>query len=348
MNKITRNIFLISAWLFITGVVYAQPVPVSDQQAIDNVVLALYPDNKAEVKIQYLHGGYSGDRLYRITVKDDNLVVRVNHQQKSTDTKRFEVACINNAFTLGIGPKLLYQMEDYSVIATEYVQGEPLSIEALKQEDLIKVLAKNLNKLHNGDKFERSWSVFDYIRRSTKGNVGQRYKAAQVKLNEIEQVLKKAKFPLKPAHNDIQQNNLFLVAGNKIQFIDWGDAGMSSPFWDLARVSMEFAFSPQQDKDFLMQYTGSITKLDVTRFWLMKQVFLLRTAFELYKLKGGPDPAKLNDIIKIFEANDYPLNIKDEQVTWQHVAQHALELFEKNSLTNDYKEAIRYIKEAAK
>lgn len=113
----------------------------------------------------------------------------------------------------------------------------------------------------------------------------------------------------------------------------------------LARISMEFAFNSEQDSYVLDMYLGKATNLDKSRFFIMKQVFLLRSAFWLKNTDGSPDKEKLQDIIKIFEANNYPLHVrKNETVTWNSLYLHAMNLFLKNSKTDLYQESLNILK----
>lgn len=62
--------------------------------------------------------------------------------------------------------------------------------------------------------------------------------------------------PLAPCHCDPLCEN-FLDDGNKMWIVDWEYSGMNDPFWDLGDLSVEGAFSRQQDIEMLTAYLGS-------------------------------------------------------------------------------------------
>ena len=61
--------------------------------------------------------------------------------------------------------------------------------------------------------------------------------------------------PLVPCHNDPWPGNL-LDADGRIYLIDWEYSGMNDPMWDLANLSVEAGFGPEQDRAMMEAYRG--------------------------------------------------------------------------------------------
>lgn len=61
---------------------------------------------------------------------------------------------------------------------------------------------------------------------------------------------------LVPCHNDPWPGNL-LDADGRIYLIDWEYSGMNDPMWDLADLSVEAGFGPEQDRAMMEAYHGT-------------------------------------------------------------------------------------------
>jgi thiamine kinase-like enzyme len=310
----------------------------NDQLMINQMSLKVFKTTISKAEIKPLQGGFSGDKLFLISHKNQKIVLRIHQKNKDIQEKKQEYEISKIASDLEIGPKVLYVSEKYDLLATKYLNSQHPDFKTFKTDKNINHLAEALIKLHNGPKISNNWSVFDYIKKITPKALTEKEKLAIIELDKIKRLIQSKKFPKKLCHNDIQPNNFFL-SENKTLFIDWGDAGMSDPFWDLARISMEFAFDAKQDLHLLKKYLSSITNLDKNRFFLMKQVFLIRSAFWSKNITGAPDKENLKKIIKIFEANNHPLET-NKKITWNYLHTQAIELFLKNTQTDLYKKSL--------
>jgi thiamine kinase-like enzyme len=61
---------------------------------------------------------------------------------------------------------------------------------------------------------------------------------------------------LVPCHNDPWPGNL-LDADGRIYLIDWEYSGMNDPLWDIAALSVEARFGPEQDRTMMEAYYGA-------------------------------------------------------------------------------------------
>jgi thiamine kinase-like enzyme len=79
--------------------------------------------------------------------------------------------------------------------------------------------------------------------------VGQRARAVRL-------ALEASPAALVPCHNDPWPGNL-LDADGRIYLIDWEYSGMNDPMWDLADLSVEAEFGPEQDRAMMQTYHGT-------------------------------------------------------------------------------------------
>jgi thiamine kinase-like enzyme len=82
--------------------------------------------------------------------------------------------------------------------------------------------------------------------------VGQRARAVRL-------VLEASPAALVPCHNDPWPGNLLDADGpdGRIYLIDWEYSGMNDPMWDLADLSVEAEFGPEQDRTMMQTYHGT-------------------------------------------------------------------------------------------
>ena len=82
--------------------------------------------------------------------------------------------------------------------------------------------------------------------------VGQRARAVRL-------VLEASPAALVPCHNDPWPGNLLDADGpdGRIYLIDWEYSGMNDPMWDLADLSVEAGFGPEQDRTMMEVYYGA-------------------------------------------------------------------------------------------
>ena len=79
--------------------------------------------------------------------------------------------------------------------------------------------------------------------------VGQRTRAVRL-------ALEASPAALVPCHNDPWPGNL-LDADGRIYLIDWEYSGMNDPMWDLADLSVEAGFGPEQERAMMEAYHGA-------------------------------------------------------------------------------------------
>ena len=300
------------------------------QTSIENI------ENKAIVK------GFSGDQIWQSSHKEHKVLVRLHASKKSQTDRLRELEATQRASQLGIGPTYLLADTQQRFIVTSFLDGKQPSRTQMAQSPYLEKLIDQIKTLHQSSPLDHTWSIFHYIRSIAPSHRNKIEKQSLAELKKIKKHLKKSRIPPVPSHNDIHPGNI-IIQHETPYLIDWGDAGMHDPFWDLARISMEFALSTSQDEAMLERYLDApANKRQLNRLYIMKQIYILRCALWLKSFAGRPNIEQLNEIKKIFEVNGLPFTQKNE-VHWHDIGQHALKLFTKNRQSKPYQKALHHL-----
>lgn len=318
------------------------------EQDIDNLTEAVnevYQADLSQMEIILLKGGFSGDRVYKVVRGGDASIIKVFANPRPMNEKKQECLCAQNAFDLALGPKPLYISKNFDVLMTAFVSGQHPDAVTFNDFSMIEVFASNLKTLHDGPVFILPWDNFYEVRRLTLRSINRNEKLALSELGKIEKAIRKSNFPSKPCHNDIWQGNM-LVREKQIFFIDWGQGRMGDPYFDLAEASVTFAFNPDQDEALLSNYCGRITDLERSRFFLMKQVVMLKWAFGI--AVHPPDQQLLPFLIRAVQAQYNTVRAKDQKkvANWEDVANRFLHVFLINSRSFEFKKSLQIVQKS--
>jgi thiamine kinase-like enzyme len=179
------------------------------------------------------------------------------------------------AAAAGINAEVIHFDASDGLMVTRFIEGASMegasSIEGVSMNDgdgfrrdpgaTVRV-ARALGRVHRlGRTFRSRFDVFaamdDYLdllleRRTPPPDdyyeVGRRARV-------VRRALEASPVPLVPCHNDPWPGNL-LDADGRIYLIDWEYSGMNDPMWDLADLSVEARFGPEQDRAMMEAYRG--------------------------------------------------------------------------------------------
>jgi thiamine kinase-like enzyme len=120
--------------------------------------------------------------------------------------------------------------------------------------------ARALKRVHRlGRVFRSRFDVFatidDYLDllREHRTLLPKAHYEVRRKARAVRRALEASLAPLVPCHNDPWPGNL-LDADGRIYLIDWEYSGMNDPMWDLADLSVEAGFGPEQDRTMMEAY----------------------------------------------------------------------------------------------
>jgi hypothetical protein len=111
------------------------------------------------VTAQVLKGGLSGAPIFTVVTDSKKYVARFL-EHKTKEERQQEISCLKAASEGGYGPHVDFADVDKAVVIIEYLQEQKISREQRQSDELYILLAKLLQKIHRGPKFETTINVF--------------------------------------------------------------------------------------------------------------------------------------------------------------------------------------------
>jgi len=216
------------------------------------------------IKIEHL-GGALTNACYKVTIGGAAYALRLAREGTSDYIDRSaEEHNARVAAAAGVSAEVLYFDARDGTMVTRFVEGVSMNAgEGFGRDAGAPVrAARVLKRVHTlGRLFRSRFDVFaaidDYLGllRGRRTPLPEGYHEVGRKVRAVRLALEASPAPLVPCHNDPWPGNL-LDADGRIYLIDWEYSGMNDPMWDLADLSVEAGFDPEQDRAMMEAYRG--------------------------------------------------------------------------------------------
>src|SRR5579859_2503387 len=244
------------------------------------VAAELWPDAPAE--IEPIAGGITNEN-FKATVGDDAYVIREfgPRAEMLLIDRALECRITARAADLGVGPELIAAQIDRGVLVTRYIPGGTISAARMRDTDILRQVAQTLRKVHSVSDELGSMDPFRDIRyyrdqvTSHGVAVDPDYTAGIALAAEIGELVNYS--PRGLCHGDLLSAN-FVTSPDGIFIVDWEYAGKGDPLFDLANMSVNHAFTPEQDAMLLQLYQGKADDIDLAKIRVMRFVSAIREA----------------------------------------------------------------------
>ena len=211
-----------------------------------------------------LSGGIT-NRNYRVTFAGSDVVVRL----PGKDTELLEIdraaekAAAELAARAGLGPTVVAMLDQPPCLVTEFVVGEPMQPEELRQPEALAEAAAALRTLHAcEERLPVEFSSFRIVeiyaaRMAGRGaEVPSSYEWAMSAAHRIEATLTGPEHEPVPCHNDLLAGN-FIRSPRGLRIIDWEYAGMGDRYFDLGNFAVNNELDETQEGELLAAYFES-------------------------------------------------------------------------------------------
>jgi len=231
----------------------------------------LWPGRQARVTA--LSGGITNHN-FRVDIEGDAFVLRMG----GADTellgidRRTEREANHRAFEVGIAPHVVGFAEPEGWLVTQFIHGRPIGLDEMRTSRTIHRVASAIRRFHEAapipGAFDSHAVVVEYRREAEAHGVTIPDAYARA-LEESERIrAARGSQSSVPCHNDLLNAN-FLDDG-QIKIVDWEYAGMGDRFFDLANLSVNNEFGPDEDRELMSAYFGPVRDDDLTSLQQMK------------------------------------------------------------------------------
>jgi thiamine kinase-like enzyme len=201
---------------------------------------------------------------YKLTAHGSAYVLRIAGKGTSTYIDRSaEEHNARIATSVGLNAEVLFFDANSGTMLSRLIEGPHMDrLEFHRDPTALARAALTLKRLHGiGRAFKSrfgSYTPIDYyheLLHRLEAPLPDTYNEVKREAEVVRQALKVASVPGAPCHNDTCPEN-FVEVGRRIYLIDWEYSGMNDPMWDLANLSVEAGFTPEQDRKMMEAYCG--------------------------------------------------------------------------------------------
>jgi thiamine kinase-like enzyme len=199
-------------------------------------------------------------------------------------SREVELAATVAAAGVGVGPEVTAFIRPEGYLVTRFIEGAPVSDEAVHRPETIRRVADSIRRFHEGPAIPglfiplRIVEAYRALAVARGVPIPVEYELARAVGRRIELALLANPLELRPCHNDLLNAN-FIDDGSRIRIVDWEYAGMGDQFFDLGNFSINHGLAPDEDRILLEAYDGGPAQPDrLARIALMRVVSDFREA----------------------------------------------------------------------
>jgi thiamine kinase-like enzyme len=240
----------------------------------------------ADLTLTALSGGIT-NRNFLVTVagRTDRYVIRLagNDTHLLGISREVEHAATVAAAGVGVGPEVTAFIRPEGYLVTRFIEGSPVSDEAVHQPETLARVGEALRRIHDGPPIPGLFIPFRIVEAyralaEARGvPIPAEYEVARSFSRRIELAFLVNPVELRPCHNDLLNAN-FIDDGSRIRIVDWEYAGMGDPFFDLGNFSVNHDLTPDEDVEVLRAYEREVRPDRLARLRLMRTVSDFREA----------------------------------------------------------------------
>jgi thiamine kinase-like enzyme len=243
-----------------------------------------------DLTIRALTGGITNRNfLVEPAGRRDRYVIRLagNDTHLLGISREVEHAATVAAAGVGVGPEVTAFIRPEGYLVTRFIEGSPVSDEAVHRPETIARVAASLRRIHDGPAIPglfiplRIVEAYRALAMARGVPIPPEYERASRIGRRIEGAFLMSPVELRPCHNDLLNAN-FIDDGQRIRIVDWEYAGMGDPYFDLGNFSINHELAADEDAALLAAYDGPDARPDraarLARLTLMRTVSDFREA----------------------------------------------------------------------
>ncbi len=307
-----------------------------NHRAASTLFAGFLKQRENDISCTELTGGSEQGTIFKCSYQNADYVIKLFTNK---ELGKNEIAWTSHASNLGIGPHFFYADPDGYYMITAFAKGNSLVPDTVNSSPIIKHIAINLAKLHNSSApFSHTQDIIARIDAKHKklqcpGKLRDILEHGWQKIHIIEAQIKNFGFLLAPCHNDLNWGNIF-ADNNQVTVIDWGDAAISNPYFDIAAFFVLNNVQAENEKLFFENYDPQLLSSQwQTYMKLLKKLVYFEFALnlllgvqtgkkELLLEQGIPEVKQLNHYLNLLAKKE--VKVDDEFLYEMAIASLAL------------------------
>jgi thiamine kinase-like enzyme len=246
------------------------------------------------------------NRIYRLERAGEALTLRLpGHGTERYIDRVAEAANARAAAAIGLGAEIVFADPASGIMVTRFIDGAvPLSPAALKDHETLCATVGLLQRLHGSAlPFQGRMKLFPKLDEYLALAPDPSLLALRREGERLRAILEPGWGPPRPCHIDPAPHN-FIVAKGRRYLLDWEYSALCEPLWDLAGLSIEGEFDPDQDAAMLYAYFGTAGEPWASRLHLYKIALrLLAASWGAVQLADGNGPQEIAGMVKRLDAH---------------------------------------------
>jgi aminoglycoside phosphotransferase (APT) family kinase protein len=236
-------------------------IPFDRRAAVQRAVDAAFPGQEISASAPVV-GGASGARVFRLTLGDQDRLLRLEGARDALRDPARQYACMKIAAAAGVAPRLIYADVQDGVAITDFIQVSPPD-PSVSRESRLRAIGQAIATLHAAPRFPGLVDVVDGVAAviAQAEALNAMPKAGTERMRRLFAELARI-YPRDPAdqvssHNDLNPTNL-LFEGERVWIVDWESAFAADRYMDLAAVANFFAADETEEEQVLEAYFGAV------------------------------------------------------------------------------------------
>ncbi len=238
---------------------------------IEQVIGRVRAWHGTEVSVSPLSGGLTNEN-FLVVADGTRYVVRI----PGPSTELLAVDRVNErhnaeaAATTGVSPRIAEYLEDLSVMVLEYIDGETMSGQRLREPQMPARIAASLRTLHAGPRFLQDFDMFRITERylevvdARDVPIPAGFRDRLDTLGAVERALAVHANPTVPCHNDLLAEN-YIDDGRQLWIIDFEYSGNDDPCFELGDTAQECAYDDELRSALCAAYFGREDPVQLAR-----------------------------------------------------------------------------------
>jgi len=238
--------------------------------ALDDVLEAV-PELHGATDVEELTGGLTNTN-YKVTTSTGRYVVRLSGKDTGllAIDRENEAHNTRAAAETGVGAPFVAALPEHDALVLEFLDGEVMSAEKLRNGDRLAAVADACRHLHAGRRFLHDFDMFR-IQRGYIEIVRERgfrrpdtYLDFEPQVRALESAMRVRAEPTVPCNNDLLAENFIEIDG-RMRLIDYEYSGNNDPCFELGNIWSESNLSLDQLEELVEHYYGAPLRNKVAR-----------------------------------------------------------------------------------